>query len=127
MRDFNFGRGDLVLVRPQSCGKMQARYLGPLVVVSRNKGAYIICELNGSVFDRPVAAFWVVPYFARKSITLPDLADFLDISANRLRDMEDSMSLGDDDPEAFDMPLEPDAASDSSSVPGDDEDDDDSD
>jgi hypothetical protein len=40
--------------------------------------------------------------------------------------MEDSASLGDDDPEAFDM-LEPDAASDSSSVPDDDEDDDDSD
>ena len=59
--------------------------------------------------------------------TLPDLSDFLDISANRLRDMEDSASLGDDDPEVFDMPLEPDAASDSSSVPGDDEDDDDSD
>ena len=68
-----------------------------------------------------------MPYFAQKSITLPDLADFLDISVNRLCDMEDSASLGDDDPEAFDMPLEPDAASDSSSVPGDDKDDDDSD
>ena len=98
------------------------------MVVSRNKGgAYIICELNGSVFDRPVAAFRVVPYFARKSITLPDLSNFLDILANHLRDMEDSASLGDDDPEAFDMPLKPDAVSDSSSVPGDDEDDDDSD
>ena len=126
MRDFNFGRGDLVLVRPQSCGKMQARYLGPLVVVSRNKGAYIICELNGSVFDRPLAAFRVMPYFARKLITLPDLSGFLDIS-NHLHDMEDSALLGDDDPEAFDMPLEADAVSDSSSVPGDDEDDDDSD
>ena len=98
------------------------------MVVSCNKGgAYIICELNGSVFDRPVAAFRVMPYFARKSITLPDLSEFLDISANRLRDMEDSASLGDDDPKVFDMPLGPDAASDSSSVPGDDEDDDDSD
>ena len=107
---------------------MWARYLGPLVVVSHNKGgAYIICELNGSVFDRPVAAFWVMPYFAWKSITLPDLSEFLDISANRLRDMEDSASLGDDDPEAVDMPLEPDAESDWSSVPGDDEGDDDSD
>ena len=97
------------------------------MVVSRNKcGAYIICELNGSVFDRPVAAFRVVPYFARKSITLPDLSNFLDISVTRLRDMEDSALLGDDDPEVFDMPLEPDAASDSSSVSGNDKDDDDS-
>ena len=127
VRDFNFGCGDLVLVRNTAIEKalnckMQAQYLGPLVVVSRNKGgAYIICKLNGSVFDRPVAAFRVVPYFAWKSITLPDLSNFLDISATRLRDMEDSASLGDDDPEAFDMPLEPDATSDSSSVPGDDD------
>ena len=96
--------------------------------MSHNKdGAYIICELNSSVFDRPVAAFRVIPYFVQKSITLPDLSDFLDISANRLHDMEDSASLGDDNPEAFDMPLKTDATSDSSSVPGDDEDDDDSD
>ena len=65
--------------------------------------------------------FRSVPYFARKSITLPDLSNFLDISVTRLRDMEDSASFGDDDPEAFDMPLEPDATSDSSSVPGDDD------
>ena len=63
MRNFNFGCGDLVLVHNTAIEKalnrkMRARYLGPLVVVSRNKGgAYIICELNGSVFDRPVAAF----------------------------------------------------------------------
>lgn len=132
IRDFNFTRGDLVLVRNTAIEKalnrkMRARYLGPLVVVSRNRGgAYIICELNGSVFDRPVAAFRVVPYFARKAITLPDLTDYLDISTDRLRDMEDSASLGDDDSEAFDMPLEPDAASDSSSV-SDVEDDDDED
>jgi hypothetical protein len=130
IRDFNFSRGDLVLVRNTAIEKalnrkMRARYLGPLVIVSRNKGgAYIICELNGSVFDRPVAAFRVVPYFARKAITLPDLSDYLDISTNRLREMEDSESLGDDDDEALDMPFEPDAASDSSSVANDDDDDD---
>jgi hypothetical protein len=63
IRDFDFKCGDLVLVRNTAIEKslnrkMRARYLGPLVVVSRNKGgAYIISELNGSVFDRPVAAF----------------------------------------------------------------------
>jgi hypothetical protein len=71
--------------------KMRARYIGPLVVISRNKGgAYIICELNGSVFDRPVAAFRVIPYFARKSLTLPNLDDFLDVSSDRLQEMESS-------------------------------------
>ena len=63
VRDFNFSRGDLDLVRNTAIEKalnwkIRARYLGPLVVVSCNKGgAYIICELNGSVFDRPIAAF----------------------------------------------------------------------
>jgi transposase InsO family protein len=96
IRDFDFQRGDLVLVRNTAIEKalnrkMRARYIGPLVVISRNKGgAYIICELNGSVFDRPVAAFRVIPYFARKSLTLPNLDDFLDVSSDRLQEMESS-------------------------------------
>ena len=68
---------------------MRPRYIGPLVIIGRNKGgAYIICELNGSVFDRPVAAFRVVPYFARKSIPLPKLNDFLDIPTDWLQRYE---------------------------------------
>ena len=103
IRDFDFHRGDLVLIRNTAIEKalnrkMRPRYLGPLIVVSRNKGgAYIICELNGSVFDRPIAAFRVIPYFARKAIALPDLSDFLDIDTSRLREMEEASSLGDDD------------------------------
>src|SRR5882762_3679624 len=48
--DFDFTCGDLVLVRNAAIKKslnckMHARYLGPLAVVSRNKGgAYIISE-----------------------------------------------------------------------------------
>jgi hypothetical protein len=103
IRDFDFQQGDLVLVRNTAIEKalnrkMRPRYIGPLVVISRNKGrAYIVCELNGSVFDRPIAAFRVIPYFARKAITLPDLSEYLDIDTARLRDMEASTSLGDDD------------------------------
>ena len=129
VRDFNFSRGDLVLVRNTAIEKalnrkMRARYLGPLVVVSHNKGgAYIICELDGSVFDRPIAAFRVIPYFARKAIKIPDLSDFLDISSDCLHDIEGSLSFGDDDSNKVDLPLEPDAESDSSSI-ADDEDDD---
>ena len=106
IRDFDFRQGDLVLVRNTAIEKalnrkMRPRYIGPLVVISRNKGgAYIICELNGSVFDRPVAAFRVVPYFARRSLTLPNLDDFLDISSERLIDMESSDVT---DPESDDI------------------------
>ena len=127
--DFNFSRGDLVLVRNTAIEKalnwkMRARYLGPLVVVSRNKGgAYIICELNGSVFNRPIAAFRVIPYFARKAIALPDLSDFFDIPLERLRNIEGSLSFGDVDSDKVNLPLEPDAESDTASI--DDEDDDD--
>jgi len=59
----DFKLGDLVLVRNTAIEKALNRkiartILGPLIVLSRNKGgAYVRCELDGSVFDRPVAAF----------------------------------------------------------------------
>ena len=63
--------------------KMKPRYLRLLIVISHNKGgAYIICELDGSILHRPVAAFRLLPYLARKSIKLQD--DFIDIDTKRL-------------------------------------------
>jgi hypothetical protein len=102
LKDFNFKLGDLVLLRHTAIEKalnrkMRPRYLGPLIVVSRNKGgAYIIAELNGSLYDRPVAAFRLIPYFPRTHIDLPPLDDLLDVSTARLRQMQDS-SLPDPD------------------------------
>ena len=130
VHDFNFSCGDLVLVQNTAIEKtlnrkMHARYLGPLIMVSRNKGgAYIICELNGSVFDRPIAAFQVIPYFARKAIALPDLSYFLDIPLECLHDMEGLWSFGDDDSDEVNLPLEPDAESDMASITDNEDDDD---
>jgi hypothetical protein len=107
IRDFAFCRGDLVLIRNTAIEKalnrkMRPRYTGPSIVISRNRGgAYIICELNGAVFDRPIAAFRVIPYLARKAIPLPDLDRFLDIPVSRLTEMEESTTR---DPEDEDMP-----------------------
>ena len=79
-------------------------------MISRNRGgAYIISELDGSVFDRPVAAFRVIPYFSRTRIDLPPLEELIDISQTRLKQMTDSdvMDPDSDDEEVSD-PLDDD-------------------
>ena len=79
---------------------MRARYIGPLIVISRNKGgAYIISELNGSVFDRPIAAFRVIPYFARQRINVPPVDELIDITSRRLRELEETTLSDLDDEE----------------------------
>ncbi len=85
IRDFNFQKGDLVLmcntqIEKALNRKMRARYLGPLVILGGNKGgAYLLCELDGSTFARPVAAFRLLPYFARKKIDVPDINVIIDV------------------------------------------------
>ncbi|ETW75987.1 hypothetical protein HETIRDRAFT_14930, partial [Heterobasidion irregulare TC 32-1] len=70
LHNFNFHQGSLVLMHNTAIEKalnrkMCPQYLGPLLVISRNQGrAYILAKLNGLVFDWPVAAFHVIPYFA---------------------------------------------------------------
>jgi hypothetical protein len=94
LKDFDFQRGSLVLMRNTQIEKslnkkMRARYIGPLIVVLHNYGsAYILAELNGTVLYRPIAAFRLLPYFACKSIPLPP--DFIDIDIDdtRLHEME---------------------------------------
>lgn len=104
IKDFDFKRGALVLIRNTAIEKalnrkMRPRYNGPVVVISRNRGgAYIVCEMDGSTWDRPVAAFRVIPYFARKAIPLPETDDFLDVNTKRLREMEESIVADPDEP-----------------------------
>ena len=70
---------------------MQPWYLGLLIVILRNKGgAYILAELVGSVFDRPFAAFRVIPYFAWTKLEIPDLHQLLNITENRLNKMHNA-------------------------------------
>lgn len=68
---------------------MQLCYLGPLVVVLRNKGgAYIVCKLDGTLYHNPVTAYRVIPYFAHDYIELPDFKKYSDVSVKRLHEME---------------------------------------
>ena len=86
---------------------MRKRYLGSLIVISRNLGgACVLCKLNGSVFHRPITAYRVIPYFARISILLPPLHDFIDINTERLRELEQS-TLADPEELKFELTEHP--------------------
>jgi hypothetical protein len=72
-----------------------------MIVISRNKGgAYILCELDGTIYHMPVTAFRVVPYFMRTNIEIPDIEQQIDIPVERLRELEYSTSVDPDDPDA---------------------------
>ena len=76
--------------------KMRPQYLEPLVVISCNQGgAYILCELDGSVLHQLVAAFCLVLYLARESIPIP--TNTFNIDTNRLQILEETDLLDDED------------------------------
>jgi hypothetical protein len=84
--------------------KMRARYLGPLVVITRNfGGSYVLCKLDGAVLHRPIAAFRLLPYLARKSIPLPP--NFIDIDEQRLEELRSTSQI-DEDPLENDYEVE---------------------
>jgi len=109
--DFDFGQGDLVLVRNMSIEKalnqkMRARYFGPMIIISHNKGgAYILCDLDGTLAHAPVAAFRVVPYFVRKSLDIPDIQRHIDVTAARLKQMERTPDADPNEAKAVDEAL----------------------
>lgn len=77
IRDYDFEPGRLVLLRNSRVKmelnrKTKPRYLGPYVVIRRTEGgSYIIAELNGATAKHRVAAFRLIPYFPRHSLTVP--------------------------------------------------------
>jgi hypothetical protein len=84
---------------------MHARYIRPLIVVLCNYGgAYILAELDGTVLHCPIAAFHLLPYFARKSIPHPP--DFIDIDDTRLCEMEHSLVADGDEEETYQNPTD---------------------
>lgn len=64
---------------------------GALIIICRNQGgAYIVTELDGTVWRNPVGAFRLILYQSQYTLPLPDLDDFLDILMKELEDMVDA-------------------------------------
>ena len=81
--------GDLVLVRNSRVEKeldqkTKPQYLGPFEVLRCTQGGtYILKEMDGTVSQRGVAAFRLLPYHTREGIPLP-------INDLHLDDLDDS-------------------------------------
>ena len=111
VHDFDFQHGNLVLVRNTAIEKalnrkMCPRYFGPMIVVTRNRGgAYILCDLDGTVAHSPIAAFRLVPYFPRREIDTLNICldDYLDVLDDRIRELEQTTSADPDDPEVAEV------------------------
>ena len=108
IKAYDFKPGALVLVRNTAVEmsldrKMKPRYLGPMVVVTRNKGgAYIVAELDGSVWHEKIGAFRLVPYFARHEIYLPEgIEAFVDIAKKTLDELRESDETGKPQPDIW--------------------------
>jgi len=94
IQDYKFEPGDLVIIRNTRIEKSlnkkaKLRYLGPLIVVRRTKGgSYLLCEMNGAMWPKRVAAFRVLPYMPRKAIQHPrHIEDLIDMSKEELNEL----------------------------------------
>lgn len=66
--------------------------------MARNRGGvYTVAELDGAVLHRPVAAFWLILYFARQLIPLLALGDFIDVPTEQLQKLQDSVKTDPED------------------------------
>jgi hypothetical protein len=105
LKDFDFQHSSLILmyntqIEKSLNKKMCARYIGPLIVVSRNYGgAYILSELDGTVLHCLIATFHLLLYFPHESIPLPP--DIIDINNTHLQEMKHSLNADGDKEDTY--------------------------
>ena len=102
IKEFNLKLGSLVLVKNSAIElsadhKMKPRYLGLMVVIwCFRGGAFILAELDESVWQNKVAAFRVIPYLARKEISYnKEVKDLLDAPEESVKALEEKMDTRD--------------------------------
>ena len=63
-----------------------------MVIMTQNKGgAYIVAELDGSVWHKKIRAFQLVPYFACHKIDLPGgIENFINVAKKTLDELRES-------------------------------------
>ena len=61
-----------------------------MIVIHRNKGgAYIVAEMDGTIYGSTVGAFRLVPFYPRKSIELPsNIHDVIDRGPEALQELK---------------------------------------
>ena len=104
IKDYKFEPGDLVLVRNTAIEdsmnrRNKDRWEGPMIVVRRTKGgSYIICGMNGAVLQNKVGRFRVSPFYQRHKVTLSKkIEDLIDVSRERLDEMENEEADDEDE------------------------------
>ena len=84
IKDFDFKKGDLVLLRNSRIEESLNRktkpcYIGPMLVVRKKKNAsYVIAELDSAQSQQHVAGFCLVPYFPRHRTKVPIVSNIPD-------------------------------------------------
>lgn len=108
IRTYKFLTGALVLVRNSRVEmaldrKSKPRWFGPMIVVRQTVGgSYILAEMDGSVSRLRFAAFRVIPYYARRTVSI-DPDTFFQFPAEE--DMDDSI----DEPPSPVLDISPDS------------------
>ena len=84
IKDFDFKKGDLVLLRNSRIEeslnrKTKPHYIGPMLVIRKKRNtSYIIAELGGAQSQQHVAGFRLIPYYLRENTDVPIVSNLSD-------------------------------------------------